>query len=295
MKPQIYAKSAIKINNIKCKHTIGCDGIEIQLLNELIDNEPINLSDFKNFNIKAVHSPIIKNEADILIEYISNEKYYKIIKETCYIANYFGEKQEELITVILHSEISFNHLMNTKILYESIREKIRELLSLFPYIKIGIENVTPLRKTTNKELNLCNNLKTDNIKLVKKLREDIGTERLGTVLDTCHAMLTEKYTTVIYEELKVKTNEYLLEQFFKEYKDTCILIHLCDFAGDGYTQGNHGTPFSKNTKEKCFEILDLYKKYNYKCPITLKVVETDYLKCDGYKETKKIVDSYKWN
>ena len=295
MKPQIYAKSAIKINNIKCKHTIGCDGIEIQLLSELKNNEEINLKNFENLKIKAVHVPNIDMTADVLIDYISNEEYHKYIRETCQIANYFGEKQEELIIVIIHSEIDFEHLMKTKILYESIKENIRNLLSEFPYIKIGIENVLPIQIKPDKDLRTCNNFKSDNIKLINKLKEDIGTERLGAVLDTCHAMMSEKYILALFKELNIEPKEYSLNEFFKEYKDTCILIHLSDFKKNGFGKEHHGIQFSKNTKEKCFEILDLYKKYNYTCPITLEVAETDYLKCDGYKNTKEIVDSYKWN
>ena len=37
---------------------------------------------------------------------------------------------------------------------------------------------------------------------------------------------------------------------------------------------------------------DIYKKYNYSCPITLEVREDDYIKNENYKATKLLVDKY---
>ena len=83
---------------------------------------------------------------------------------------------------------------------------------------------------------------------------------------------------------------YDLRRFFEINKDDIFLIHLANAIGNGDGE-NHGTIF-ENEKE-CFNILDLYKEFNYKCPITLEVQEKNYLINNNYKHIKAQVDKYK--
>ena len=36
----------------------------------------------------------------------------------------------------------------------------------------------------------------------------------------------------------------------------------------------------------------LYQKYDYSCPITIEVVEDDYVVNNNYKETKELIETY---
>ena len=67
------------------------------------------------------------------------------------------------------------------------------------------------------------------------------------------------------------------------------MIHLSDAKGNGYGKGKHGALFNEDNKDKLKSILDLYHKYNYHCPVTLEVNETDYSICDNYKKTRETV------
>lgn len=125
------------------------------------------------------------------------------------------------------------------------------------------------------------------------LRSELETDRIGTVLDTCHAMLAEKYMTVLYDEAgDYPTKDYSMREYFNQNARFIKLIHLCDIKGSGYGKGRHGVPFTTETVDKCYDILDLYEYFNLDCPITLEVEETNFDICDGYASTKGIVDEY---
>lgn len=296
----IYAKSSLSKEQLDVKMNIGCDGIEIQLLSELVDGEIgryskatdiFKLSDFNKYPIKVVHCPLLWRYglADVNIEsFACND--FDLLDQVCYIANYFGELQSDKIIVVIHSEVNMDNLVAVDLLRKVV-STISYMLMKYKNIEIAIENVTPLRKVYQGEICFCNNFHFDNIALVKYIREELKTERVGTCLDTCHAMITDRYMTEIYKILEdIEYKDYSLDSYFEKNKDYIKLIHLSDFRGNGYKKGKHGVRFTENTKDRLKDIIGMYNKYNYKCPITLEVNETDYSLCDGYKETKDVLE-----
>ena len=190
--------------------------------------------------------------------------------------------------VSVHSEMNLSNLQSLNI-WVNIVKYVGEILNKYPYTSLCIENVSPIRCTQKENIALCDNFLFDNVEIVKELRKELNTTRIYTVLDTCHAMLTEKYLKSIYFALGKTCPDYSLNRFFMENKDYIGLIHLSDYKGNGYDKGNHGIPFNDFTKGKLNYILWLYQKYEYTCPITLEVCEKDYLVCDGYKKTKELI------
>lgn len=57
-------------------------------------------------------------------------------------------------------------------------------------------------------------------------------------------------------------------------------------------RGRHGQPFSNETYPMMQHYLDLYREYEYTCPITLEVAENDYQICLGYKESLRLFNKY---
>lgn len=297
----VYAKSALTKDEISVKQSLGCDGIEIQLLDELIDqkigfynsaNKVFDLNLYENDNIKAVHAPILSHFglSDVNLETLCCDTSIFLLDQIFYIANYFGEKQNSTIRIIIHSE---NNLKNIKLfdgLWDSMKHDIKYMLRKYPYTILCIENVTPIRAFGTNNIHLCNNFKFDNVEIVKALREELQTDRICTVLDTCHAMITNNVMTAIYNSLDSPSEDYSLDAYFNANKDVIGLIHLADCVGNGYGKGKHGVTFTPATESKLKNIIDLYNKYNYNCPITLEVAELDYLICNGYKQTKAMVD-----
>lgn len=297
----IYAKSSLSKEQLDVKMKLGTDGIEIQLLGELVNGKlgdylqadsVFDLDSFRGYPIKVIHCPLLHKYglSDINIESFARSDF-ELLNQVCYIANYFGQVQfENKILVVIHSEMSLENMRVIGLL-EDVTKSISYILLKYSFIELVIENVTPLRKVYKSEIHLCNNFSFDNVELVKYLREELGTDRIGTCLDTCHAMLARKYMEVVYKEIgDIEFPDYSLDGYFKRNKDYVKLIHLSDAQGSGYGFGKHRVRFSDKNIDKLGGIVDLYYKYNYSCPITLEVDEKDYSICDSYKETKDTLE-----
>lgn len=297
IKPEIYAKSSFKIPNMKCKKRIGSNGIEIQLIEELRDNQGKNIRDFlpieeaEWYDIRAVHCPLIDDKC-LLIEDIVIDKEFRLFERVCEIANHYGSKYNRQIIVVIHSESTLDNLYKYELIWTALKQRIKLLLNEYPYIKIGIENVTPcVFDIDSPEIRFANNFGFDNVSIVKCLREELRTTRIGTVLDTCHAGITEYYTRDIFDAID-KPYYFSIKNFFDMNKDVCFLIHLSWFKDGGFKDGDHGIPFDETTIFIFQTIMEFYKSFGYSCPLTLEVREDDYLVCENYQKMKTIVDNY---
>lgn len=307
---KIYAKSALLEAQLDSKLNIGCDGIELQLLSELVkklgdynyaeDVFDLSKGRFDKYigKIKVVHAPLLSHYGldDVCIESVADSEDFMLLDQICYVANWFGERQQENITIVIHSETTVDTMLLIGDTWKRVLNAVGYLLFKYKYIEIAFENVTPLRVSKfNKQLKLCNNFMTDNLDMIKRLRENLNTDRVGTVLDICHARMTEKYMTAIYKEMGDRECEdYSLENFFRLNKDYIKLIHLAGMQGSGYGRGNHGTIFDiedADSMNNLRKFIELYDKYEYDCPITLEVEETDYLTSEGYKKSREALES----
>ena len=295
---EIYAKSTLSHDQINAKKAIGCDAIEIQLLDEFLAdngykciNDVVDLHEYENEPISVVHAPIISGLGDLTIEQLCDFDDFKMLDITCEIAEFFSLAQNKHIIVVLHSETFLDFLIGIGGSLNRIEYYVSRLLYKYPHIRLGIENVTPIRGFSKGNIHLANNFLFDNVDIVNRLKVDLKTDRIGTVLDTCHAMITKKYISALFKEIGDTTYmpDLSMDSFFKMNKDTAFLIHLASMRGTGYDK-DHGTPF--DNPQDCFDILDIYTKYDYNCPITLEVREDDYIKNENYKATKLLVDKY---
>ena len=298
---EIYAKAALDMRQIEVKQNIGCDGIEIQLLGELLEKDPSgmyreaeeiwNLSDFDHVPVKAVHAPLVSG-FDLTLEKMTSTGLFPptILYNTCEIAEHFGRHSGGEVPVVVHTELAVSNNFIATGMYSEIRCMMDHILMAYPHVSVCIENVTPLRSMSSHGISLSNNFAGDNISLAKMLSKDLGTDRIGTVLDVCHAMITAMYMNTLYRAVGIPAPDLSPEHFFMTNLGVCKLMHLAGMKGSGYGGDNHGTPFSEQNEEQCREILDLYQKYEYNCPVTLEVSESDYLTCDGYRVTKETVD-----
>jgi len=304
MKPKIYAKSALTREQASVKARIGCDALEVQLLGELIINKAqsiyrpfeqvFDIEAFsKKYDVDVIHMPIPPGVGDLPLESLIDVKDFPLLIQVFDMAQKFAEMQGHTVGIVIHSETFYDKLLEEDV-WPDLVEQVGWLLGNHKDVVIYLENVSPLRGVgKGKQLHLANNFAFDNVEMVKRLREELKTERIFTCLDICHAMLAEKYLTVLYKEVgDVPMPDLSMERYFIENKDVIGLIHLCDIYGSGYGKGRHGVPFKESTYPKLESILDLYVKYSYECPLTLEVEEQDFSICDGYAGTKKLVDRY---
>jgi hypothetical protein len=297
---QFYAKSALDKKQLNTKMSIGCDGIEIQLRKELFNkglnhgsdsyyfaDEVFDLDSFNKYPIKVIHYPIVGLNIETLITY-----NFKLLDQVFYIANHFGIVNNSKVIVVIHSESNINLLRDMGDTWKTIMNSIGCLLFKYPNTELAIENVPPFELYKTK-LYLRNNFGFDNVEMVKELKKQLNTDRVGTVLDTCHAMMTNMYMNALSKLIVADSfnmEGYTIDDFFKMNKDVIKLIHLSDSRDDGLLK-NHGVGFTDklDSRMTLSGILGSYSNYGYTCPITLEVSETDYLVSDNYARTLKVV------
>lgn len=301
--PEIYAKSTLNVSNAEAKTKIGHDGLEIQLLSELVEDDSkgiyhtaesvFSLARLKQYPVTVIHAPLYVEGTVYNLENLVTKKRVKLLHEVFHIANYYGMYQDMEVKVVVHTELSYS-LMKELGIWDNIVKTVDCMLRMFPYTQLVIENVTMLRSVHGlRYSSLCNNARFECTEVVRQLREKLQTSRIYTCLDTCHAMMSEREHKLFYANVFNRASEDLsLDRYFENFKDTVGLIHLADMKGMGIAETDHGVPFTEETYGRLDEILSLYKKYKYTCPITLEVREKDYLINDGYKETKRLVTQW---
>lgn len=282
---KIFIKSAINKNQLEHRKNIN-ENVELQLLNEISKNEMTIEEVYENIkevglNVEVVHTPLVNSDDVNLIDVLKESKYNLFLK-SCLLADYIGEKEDKKVMVVIHNSNSLEDFRMTNTL-EKITNIIKVILEICPNIKILIENVIPIT-IPNGNVYGKSAFLGENPKLINYLKETIGfSDRLGTVLDTAHAMMSIKF-------LKLCGVNITLNDFFDWNKDDVMLIHLANIKEYGYKRGEHGCGFYSHNEEDMIllkEIYDLYKRYNYSCPITLEVYEDDYCNCITYLETYK--------
>lgn len=300
----VLAKAALDKGQLDRKLEIGCDGIELQLLAELVNGQVgkyfqaedvYDLEQFKDYDIKVVHAPILSfyGLSDVTLEDFVDEDMV-FLEQVFKVADYFGKLHNRKTLIVIHSETTVKLMKALGDIWGRAIKFLGYLLLKYPNTEIGIENVTPLRGISTKPIQLCNNFKFDNVDMANTLRKELNTDRVGTVLDICHAKISKKYMDVIYQAVgDIEPDNYDLEEYFKANKDVIKLIHLADFAGSGYGKGKHGIGIGPHNENSMKEFVELYNKYNYNCMITLEVEENNFLISDIYEMTKQTIDKYR--
>lgn len=299
---EIYAKASLKRAEIQEKINCGCDGIEFNLEKDFLAKSssfetyyPQEL--FRMHNVGAVHFPFGTDRQMMNIEHIFQHEDLSLVRDVFRLAQHCGEIWEHKVLIILHSSLSYYDFMEYELFRSRLEWELGKLFLDYPMAEIGIENVVPMEysETGTESPRLCNGIFTDTARIVCYLRERFGS-RVGSVLDICHAGMTEKYMKLLLAsadflpEGKVPDKiDYSIEHYFRVNQGICKLIHFNDFIGNGY-QKNHGKGFLK--QEKVNMLLDLYRDYGYDCPLTLEVREKDYLDCVSYRRTKVMVEQW---
>lgn len=244
----VLAKAALEHKAIQTKLNIGCDGIEIQLLGELLEKDANGewkdlsdvfcLEEFKDYPIRVVHSPLIPKKDSVLIEYILNPDNHKLFKNIFSIADYFGKVQNVKIGIVFHAE-TFKSYLEEIGAWNNLVSGIHEMLETFQNVYLLIENVIPARNFDNvAEVHLTNNCLFDNVEMIKALREELGTDRIYTVLDTCHQMMTEMYISSLFNAFgDFEESDLCMETFIRRNAPYLGLMHVCNMAGNGLSRG----------------------------------------------------------
>ena len=291
----IYGKSAANVEQLQVRQGRGFEKYELQLLSEMITKDGIinadeayDLPALAHFNVYAVHAPLV-SEGDVVLEHMISGQGAKLLEQCFHISEYLAQQRMRDITLIVHTRFSLYDFQQTG-LWNDFVVLIGLMLNKYPHVHIAIENVIPFNNK-GQGMRFSNNCKFDNIEIVEKLRMLLETDRIGTVLDTCHAMMTQKYVQALYDVIdddNYPMENLSLEEFFKRNAEYCKLIHCSNMKGNGMQVPNHGAPFlCDNPADVAMltRIMKNYVRYSFNCPITLEVGEVDVMKPINYSKT----------
>lgn len=292
----IYGKSAANVEQLSVRKERGFDRFELQLLDEMITNDGIidaekayDLPAVAQFNVYAVHAPLVET-GDVVLEHMLHGHGAKLLEQCFYIAEYMANARMRDILLVVHTRYSLYDYKETG-LWNDLLVQVGLLLNKYPHVHMGIENVVPFG-TQMGGMRFCNNCKFDNVEIAKRMCLLLDTDRIGTVLDTCHAMMTQKYVKALYDAIadgdRYPMEKLDLDEYFKQNAEYCKLIHCSNMKGNGMRVPEHGAPFLGSEPEDVAlltQIMKSYARYGYQCPITLEVGELNLMSPINYSKT----------
>jgi len=282
---EILMKSALSAKELLARKKLSENNIEIQLFKNFYDEE-ISLVGYFNtiinsgLNISVIHTPLSAGEA-VEINHFHEERKRNVFIKTCELSNMLGISLKKNILVVVHCGMNFKEDINDFNKIKLIDDTLLFTLNKYSNISIAVENIIPIMASPA-GIYGRNGFLNDNCLYVDYFINRYGfKDRIGTVLDTCHALTTIKLLQ--YCKMPIK-----LDQFFDWNKEYIKLIHLANIGDNGYGENNHGIGFIDGEDlELLSEIMKLYLKYDYSCPITIEVIEKEYIKPVNYLRTKE--------
>ncbi|MBU3182761.1 hypothetical protein [Clostridium psychrophilum] len=282
---KILMKSALKDKEFSARKALDENNIEVQLF-EGFYGEEISLDEYldtiinSGLNISVIHTPLVEGEA-VEIDRFYEKRIKNVFYKTCELSNMLGTKLKKNILVIVHCSMSFKEDIKNPNKIKLIDDTLLYALNKYSNISIAIENVTPI-VTNRTGFYGRGGFLNDSCLYVSYFINKYGfKDRIGTVLDTCHALTTIK----LLQYCKI---DVTLEQYFDWNKQNVKLIHLANIGDNGYGKDNHGIGFIEGDDLVVLnDIMKLYFKYNYSCPITIEVIEKEYINPLNYLKTKE--------
>lgn len=286
MKHEFLLKNALNKEQLIKKNTLFKNfSFEVHLSNEIENLSDLKTSETKtelgylildtfcDTPIKVIHTPFTKNNHFNIEEKNTKEILQYIIKTSEYVRKKQGYFKD--IIVVIHNELSPMKMDQYGILSETI-DILKNVSDEYPYVKIAIENTTGAYKI--KEMNYFTNL---------ELALLCDRKNIGTCLDTCHLKINKYIDDIMQQNYKNNPTKKIptIDEFIKihmEY-EKLNLIHFAnasdDLNGFGQNLGHGSGFFIDNNDDVNFakEILSAYDKYGCKCPMTLELIEKDYL------------------
>lgn len=294
-KMKFICKSAL--NDAQLRHAVGlgADGIELQLYEEFYVSPKsvktygwgkfVNLQRLAQYPITAIHMPIRK-ENSTNFENLLVVDHANVFTNICSLANAIGQERTSRVLVVMHCEMSYNQLNETGLL-ELIAEKLRIILAKYPYVELGIENLMPIVTKDNK-VGLRNGFADSNVQLVKDLRMRLHVNRIGTVLDMCHALSSIRIMQEIYTNILDMPDAMCgVEYYMRSNAGVCSEIHLASVKGFGFKEDEHGVAFDEQSPMSIEAFVEMYRDMHYECPICIEMREQDYCNRLNFIKTRE--------
>lgn len=251
-------KCALELEQIQYKNTLDfIDGYEIHLYGD--ERDDFSLVSAMTKNIFSVHYPLKRCDIlDIAKEFRSEyaQKVFKLCKQLN-------------VGLVVHAESKYYEVMASK-----------DVDAFCDFIKEN--NITLHVENCYRDIGAI-----EAIQIRRYIRARVGLEKVYSLLDTCHLMMSE---------MSFKYDELSFSEAIDKYKSKNFIIHLNDCIGSGEkeTGGIHGTNFSHN-----LYLLNnvLWRLYNlehegYYAKLVLECDEQDFIHCPNAVELANNIDKF---
>lgn len=289
---KIYAKSTFEASHLYDKVVRKNNRlIELQLfepLTNLTKHEVQKVLDVSKGNINIVHSSLAGGKASSLLDVLDTPHSHKFYNGLEFAERLRKIQKLKRIKFIVHSDVSEEYwkiiIKNTEFL-----KKWKILLAEYPYIDFLVENIMFIDRN-DYGISGSGGAMFEAASQCDFMNNYFSCLRFESVLDITHALSSIR----ILNELKLnqESKEITLDTYFQKFKSTIGLIHLSNCIGFGYEKGKHGVGFDEDSKNELYKILNIYQKYNYRCPITIEVLENDYTDSISFEQTKDLITKY---
>ena len=293
----LVAKSGVDINQIKDRINKGFSNLEIQLTSEFVNpikdlNHYSVIYSSNDWDVQNIHMPLT-NLGEINLEYFGFSTYSSIFFSACKLAQETATFYNHPITLVIHCGTSLDDL---QLMPDSL-SKIEEIFYLatgyYPDVLFSIENLPPCY-TKNKNVVLQNTAFSENVDLANYFNKALNTNCFYTAIDISSNIISlQKLLNFLAPESNIKMEYYSLDWYFKQNKNTINNIHLNNMRGLGLAKMHHGASFDEGNKNDIYllnEIIQLYKKYDYNCNITLEVDELNYFDIKEAAKLKELIE-----
>lgn len=298
-----YIAKASSLSAIKDKKEKGATAIEWQLIGD--NYEPIKGE--LPLPIINVHTTLVNNNDvcfdlafaehnNILInpnfELKSKPIYhYKELLVAMNLAEYYAIHQGIQVVVVVHS---MSCIPVSK--YQEIAQWFLELFKAYPHVDIAVENSSVIgNERYFRGVSEPSSIPFY-IESIRKFLPFGYKNRLGTTLDTCHALMSARLMNLIAKEEELDSfvvdETSFLEQHFISYSDTIKVIHFNNARNLGKRK-NHGVGFyTEADKVLCKNLFDFYKKYAKGARFVIEIREDDYENAINFENTVKLLNTF---
>lgn len=299
MNHNFLLKNSLNKNQLDLKNTLFHNfKYEIHLGKEIESMKDINsmkrmtelgdliLDIFEKTPIKVIHTPLTKTDNFYIEQKNTQDIFPYIVKTAEYIRKQQGYFKE--IIVVVHNQLTVNEMDAYNILHSTV-QILQSVADKYPNVKIAIENtvysynVFDMNYFTNLDLALfCNR------------------NNIGTCLDVCHVKMNQYIDNIMqsyYQNISIEKIPSIYKFIYTHMNfNKLFLIHFANAKNDENGFGKdfgHGAGFFANNIEDvkfAKNILFAYDKYKCTCPLTLELIEEDYMKPINLKNTIQLLN-----
>lgn len=272
-------KSALDFDQLKARVDAGYNRIELQLFDDFVDKSieemMFIITGIYGLDIVNIHAPIGSNKFSNIEDLNDLERmpvFNKLFQLCQMVSHYYNHP----VSLVMHTDYSFLDFKETGRLLV-LEQNILNLLNSCPDVNLAIENLVPIYNQGGK-LKECDNYLFDTVEIVKHLRNELKTNRVFTVLDTAHAIISINYLHKSGRNKSISMIEY-----FKQNKDCLKIIHLANSFELGLCKDEHGVLFDKDRPDDMAKLKEIYEginTYTNNVSLVIEVTEPNYLKIE---------------